>query len=64
MAEVADCRNAFVYFAKCPRCDKVFASFSKFQLLQNLYQHTRRHKNSVKFADIVIKYKVIDICEG
>lgn len=63
MTEVEDCRNVVIYYTRCPRCGKVFAGFSKYQLLQNLHQHAKKHKDVQSSLNFDVKYGVIDICE-
>lgn len=63
MTEVEDCRNAVIYFTRCPICGKVFASFSKYQLLQNIHQHAKKHRNTQQPLNYDVKHGAIDICE-
>lgn len=62
MTEVQDCKHVFVYYARCPICRKLYAGLSKYQLLQNVFQHGKKHNVNLTIDDLEIKYKTIDLC--
>ncbi|MEM4979012.1 MAG: hypothetical protein QXZ58_08330 [Candidatus Nezhaarchaeales archaeon] len=45
MSEVINEKYFLLFFIKCPLCNKTFVSLSKRQVVQNVNNHMRSHKD-------------------
>ncbi|MEM1726589.1 MAG: hypothetical protein QXH85_05675 [Candidatus Bathyarchaeia archaeon] len=64
MSEVKLGNTIFLYYSKCPKCGKLFAGLSKYQMIINLRAHCKRHGDENLFYQSIINMKIIEIEEN
>lgn len=56
--EVYNLNNIQIFYVKCEKCGRLFASLERYELLQNFVQHMKKHKISISLKDVPMKVAV------